>query len=191
MIEKNSLLQLDYVGENNNIVLITLNRQKVLNALNGKMLNELSNLFKSLKEKKDVRVVIIYAEGKSWSAGADLKWTASLGWRVMRAIKKGQKVFSQIENHPTPVIAAINGYALGGGIELALSCDIRIAAETALFGFTETTIGLLPSWGGTYRFPNVVGLSVAEDLILTGRRFSADEALKIGLISEKVPLEEL
>ena len=142
MAENNSLLLLDYVGENNNIALITLNRQKALNAFNDKLLDQLSITLNSLKKKKNVRAVIIYAEGKSWSAGVDLKWTASLGWRVMTAIKKGQKVFSQIENHPTPVIAAINGYALGGGMELALSCDIRIAADTALFGLTETTIGL-------------------------------------------------
>lgn len=191
MAENNSLLLLDYVGENNNIALITLNRQKALNAFNDKLLNQLSITLKSLKKKKDVRAVIIYAEGKSWSAGVDLKWTASLGWRVMTAIRKGQKVSSQIENHPTPVIAAINGYAIGGGMELALSCDIRIAADTALFGLTETTIGLFPGWGGTYRLPKVVGLSTAKDLILTGRKFSADEALEIGLISEKVPLEEL
>ncbi|MCE7740157.1 MAG: enoyl-CoA hydratase/isomerase family protein, partial [Candidatus Heimdallarchaeota archaeon] len=97
MAENNSLLLLDYVGENNNIALITLNRQKALNALNDKLLDQLSITLNSLKKKKNVRAVIIYAEGKSWSAGVDLKWTASLGWRVMTAIKKGQKVFSQIE----------------------------------------------------------------------------------------------
>ncbi|OLS31877.1 MAG: 3-hydroxypropionyl-coenzyme A dehydratase [Candidatus Heimdallarchaeota archaeon AB_125] len=191
MTDDNSILLLDFVGENNNIALITLNRQKALNAFNDKLLDKLSVVLKSLKGNKNLRAVIIFAEGKSWSAGVDLKWTASLGWRVMKAIKKGQKVFSQIENHPLPIIAAINGYALGGGMELALSCDIRIAADTALFGLTETTIGLLPGWGGTYRLPRIVGLSVAKDLILTGRKFSADEALEIGLISEKVTLEEL
>ncbi len=191
MTEDNSIILLDFVGEKNNIALITLNRQKALNAFNDKMLDELSSILKSLRGKKNLRAAIIYAEGKSWSAGVDLKWTVSLGWRVMTAIRKGQKTFSQIENHPLPVIAAINGYALGGGMELALSCDIRIAADTALFGLTETTIGLLPGWGGTYRLPKVVGLSIAKDLILTGRKFSADEALEIGLISEKVPLEEL
>ncbi|MCK5409941.1 MAG: enoyl-CoA hydratase/isomerase family protein, partial [Candidatus Heimdallarchaeota archaeon] len=175
----------------NNIALITLNRQKALNAFNGKMLDGLSSILKSLSGNKKIRAVIIYAEGKSWSAGVDLKWSESLGWRVMKAIRKGQKVFSQIENHPQPVIAAINGYALGGGMELALSCDLRIAADNALFGLTETTIGLLPGWGGTYRLPNIVGMGVAKDLIFTGKKFPADEALKIGLINEKVPLEEL
>ena len=191
MTKNNSIILLDFVGENNNIALITLNRQKSLNAFNDKMLDELSNILSTLKEKQDMRVIIIYAEGKSWSAGVDLKWTASLGWRVMKAIKKGQRVFSQIENHPKPVIAAINGYALGGGMELAISCDIRIASESALFGLTETTIGLFPGWGGTYRLPQIVGLNVAKELILTGKKISADEALRIGLISEKVPLEEL
>ena len=191
MAENNSILLLDYVGEKSNIALITFNRQKALNAFNDKMLDGLSSLLKSLKENKTVRAIILYAEGKSWSAGVDLKWTASLGWRVMTVIRKGQKVFSQIANHTTPVIAAINGYAIGGGMELALSCDIRIASDNALFGLTETTIGLNPGWGGTYHLPKVVGLSIAKDLILTGRKFSADEALEMGLIIEKVPLEEL
>ena len=191
MIDDESLVLIDEVGKNKNIVLITLNRQKALNSLNEIMLTRLERAFKNLRNDKTVRAVIIYAEGKSWSAGVDLKWAASLGWRIMKAIRMGQKVFTQIEKHPTPVIAAINGYALGGGMELALSCDLRIASESAIFGQSETAVGLLPGWGGTYRLPKIVGLSIAKELIYTSRRFFADEALKINLVSEVVPPEEL
>jgi len=191
MTEDEPLILVEKVGENKNIALITLNRQKKLNALNNEMLNLLQKNFKSLKNDSSIRVVIIYAEGKSWCAGADLKWVAKLSWRFTKAIRMGQKTFNKIEKHPTPVIAAINGYAFGGGIELALSCDIRIASDSASFGQTETTIGLPPGWGGTYRLPKVVGLSVAKELILTGRKFAVEEALEIGLVSKIVPLSEL
>ena len=191
MAEEESLILVEKIGENGNIALLTLNRQNKLNALNDEMLNLLQKTFKSLKNDSSVRAVIIFAEGKSWSVGLDLKWIMKLNWRFVEAIRKGQKTFSKIETHTTPVIAAINGYAFGGGMELALSCDIRIASDAAGFGQTETTLGLPPGWGGTYRLPKIVGLSVAKDLILTGRRFDAEEALKIGLISEIVPEVEL
>lgn len=185
------LILLEKVGKNNNIALITLNRQTKLNALNDEMLNQLQKNFNILKNESSVRAIIIYAEGKSWCVGVDLKWTANLGWKFITAIRKGQKIFARIENHPTPVIAAINGYAIGGGMELALSCDIRIAADTAVFSQSETTIGLIPGWGGTYRLPKVVGSSTAKDLIYTGRRFSAEEALEMNFVSKIVPLNEL
>jgi len=191
MAEDEPLMLVEKVGENKNIALITLNRQKKLNALNDEMLNLLQRKFKSLKKDSSIRAVILFAEGKSWCAGLDLKWIMKLNWRFVKAIRKGQKTFSMIEKHPTPVIAAINGYAFGGGIELALSCDMRLASDTASFGQTETTLGLPPGWGGTYRLPKVVGLSVAKDLILTGRRFDVEEALKIGLISKIIPVAEL
>ncbi len=191
MVENDPLILIEKVGENNNIALITLNRQSKLNAFNDDMLNQLQKNFKSLKKDSTVRAIIIFAEGKSWCAGVDLKWTANLGWRFIKAIKKGQKTFAIIENQPVPVIAAINGYAIGGGMELALSCDIRIAADTAVFSQSETTIGLIPGWGGTYRLPKAVGLSTAKDLIYTSRRFSAEEALEINFLSKVVPLEEL
>jgi len=191
MAEDESLVLVDKVGRNKNIALITLNRQKSLNSLNESMLNQLRKTFKALKDDKNVRAIIIYAEGKSWCAGVDLKWASSLGWRIIKAIKMGQKVFAQIEKHPTPVIAAINGYAIGGGMELSLSCDIRIASDSAIFGQTETSVGLLPGWGGTYRLPKTVGLSVAKDLIYTSRKFTAEEALEINLVSKIVSSDEL
>jgi enoyl-CoA hydratase len=115
----------------------------------------------------------------------------SLGDKAEELIKRGQEVFAKIETHPCPTIAAINGFALGGGMELALACDIRIASESALFGQPETTIGLPPGWGATYRLPILVGLGVAKDIILTGRKFSAEEALKINLINKVCKGEEL
>ncbi len=191
MVKDESLILVEKVGKKRNIALITLNRHKALNSLNESMLNQLEKTFKNMKLDKTIRAIIIYAEGKSWSAGVDLKWAASLGWRIMKAIRMGQKVFSQIEKHPTPVIAAINGYALGGGMELALSCDLRIASESAIFGQSETAVGLLPGWGGTYRLPKTVGLSIAKDLIFTSRKFSAEEALKINLVGKVVSPDEL
>ena len=189
MSESESLILLEKVGEKNNIALITLNRQKALNAFNIEMLNLLEDTFNSLRDD-DVRAIIIYAEGKSWSAGADLKGMQP-GKDASELIKRGQEVFATVEAYPYPVIAAINGYALGGGTELALACDIRIASESALFGQPETTLGLPPGWGGTYRLPKIVGLGVAKELIFTGRKFPAEEALKMNLISKICKPEEL
>ena len=191
MVESEPLLVVEKVGEKKDILLITLNRQKKLNALNEDMLALLDTTFKSLTKESKVRAVIIYSEGKSWCAGVDLKWASSLGWKIMRAIRKGQKVFARIESLPIPVIAAINGYAMGGGMELALSCDIRIAADVATFAQSETTIGLPPGWGGTYRLPKTVGLSKAKELIYTGKRFTVEEALEMGFVNHVVPLDEL
>ena len=191
MAEDEPLVLFEEVGENKNIALIKLNRPRKLNTLNGTMLDLLQTKFKSLKKNPSFLAVIIFAEGKSWCAGVDLNWFMKLKWRSMKIIRRGQRVFNKIDKHPTPVIAAINGYAIGGGLELALSCDIRIASDTASFGQTETRIGIPPGWGGTYRLPKIVGLSVAKDLILTGRRFTVEEALEIGLISKIVPTNEL
>ncbi|MHA1687628.1 MAG: enoyl-CoA hydratase/isomerase family protein, partial [Candidatus Heimdallarchaeaceae archaeon] len=178
-------------GANNNIALVTLNRQNALNSLNSEMLDQLENTFLSLQQDNNIRVVIIYAEGKSWCAGADLKWMYSLGMEAKDLIAKGQKVFELVENHPCPVIAAINGFALGGGMELALSCDIRIASKNAIFGQPEVTIGLPPGWGGTYRLQKLLGVSIAKDLILTGRKITAEEAYRLNFVSEVCNPEEL
>jgi enoyl-CoA hydratase len=186
-----SLIFVEKIGSNNNIALITLNCQKTLNTLNEEMLGLLKDALISLMNDKSVRVAIIYAEGKSWCAGADLKWMGSLVEGANKLIECGQETFALLEAAHFPVIAAINGYALGGGMELALACDIRIASEKALFGQPETTVGLAPGWGATYRLPNVVGLGIAKELILTGRKFPADEALKIGLVSAVYPPEQL
>ncbi len=191
MAENEPLLIVETVGENSNIVIITLNRQKKLNALNKEMLELLDKKIKSIKHDHNIRAIIIYSEGKSWCAGVDLKWASSSVWKFVKAIKMGRRIFARIEKQPIPVIAAINGYAVGGGMELALSCDIRVAADIATFAQSEATIGLPPGWGGTYRLPKVVGLSTAKALIYTGRRFSAEEALEMKFVSKIVPVEEL
>lgn len=186
-----SLILVERIGSNNNIALITLNRQKTLNTLNEEMLHLLKDALISLLNDKSVRVAIIYAEGRSWCAGADLKWMESLGEGASKLIKFGQETFALLDAAHFPIIAAINGYALGGGMELALACDIRIASEKAIFGQPETAIGLAPGWGATYRLPRTVGLGIAKELILTGRKFPADEALKIGLVNAIYPPEML
>ncbi len=186
-----SLVLVEKIGSNNNIALITLNRQKTLNTLNEEMLRQLKEVFISLMNDKSVKVAIVYAEGRSWCAGADLKWMGSFGEETNKLIKFGQATFALLDATHFPVIAAINGYALGGGMEFALACDIRIASEKALFGQPETTVGLAPGWGATYRLPKIVGLGIAKELILIGRKFPADEALKIGLVSAIYPHEQL
>ena len=186
-----SLILIEKIGNNNNIALITLNRQKTLNTLNEEMLRQLKDALISLMNDKSVRVAIIYAEGKSWCAGADLKWMGSLSEGANKLVKFGQETFALLDAAHFPVIAAINGYVLGGGMELASACDIRIASEKALFGQPETTIGLAPGWGATYRLPKIVGLGIAKELILTGRKFPADEALKIGLVNAIYSHEQL
>ncbi len=191
MDDVDSLVAINYDGQNNSIAIITLNRQKTLNTLNEAMLIQLKGALTTLDKDRNVRVAIIVAEGRSWCAGADLKWMGSFGEEASKLINYGQEVFTLIEKAHFPVIAAINGYALGGGMELALACDIRIASEKALFGQPETTVGLNPGWGATYRLPKTVGLGIAKELILTGRKFPVDEALKIGLISAIYPHEQL
>ncbi|MBY8999485.1 MAG: enoyl-CoA hydratase/isomerase family protein [Candidatus Heimdallarchaeota archaeon] len=191
MDNDSQLVVVEQVDQNNTIALITLNRQKTLNTLNEAMLLQLKEALISLNKDSSIRVALIVAEGRSWCAGADLKWMGSFGEEANKLISKGQEAFALLDEVHFPIIAVINGYALGGGMELALACDIRIASEKALFGQPETTVGLAPGWGGTYRLPKVVGLGIAKELILTGRKFPADEALRIGLVSAVYPDEQL
>jgi len=175
-----------------NIAIITIDRPEALNALNIDVLEELKSAVKKAREDDGVYVVIITGAGRAFVAGADIAqmkdYTADEG----RAFgKKGNKVFAKIEDMPKPVIAAINGFALGGGCELALACDIRIAGEKAKFGQPEVGLGITPGFGGTQRLPRVVGMSKAKEMIFTGAVIGADEALRIGLVSKVVPGEEL
>jgi enoyl-CoA hydratase len=168
--------------------LVTINRPQVLNALDSHTLDELRRVILDLKHDRDVRAVIITGAGeKAFAAGADIKELASLRPSQLKThAAQGQHVFDLIEHLGKPVIAAINGFALGGGCELAMACTIRLAAETARLGQPEINLGLLPGFGGTQRLARLVGKGPALELLLTGRQVTAEEALRLGLVSRVV-----
>ncbi|MCD5414901.1 MAG: enoyl-CoA hydratase-related protein [Clostridiales bacterium] len=174
------------------IATITMDRPKALNALNKETLTEISELLDEIKKDKDIKVLIITGNGKAFVAGADitemLPMTAIEGqeWSLF-----GQHVFNKIEELPQPVIAAVNGFALGGGCELAMACDIRIASEKAKFGQPEVSLGIIPGFAGTQRLPRLVGVGVAKELLYTGKLIDANEAYRIGLTNKVVPVEDL
>lgn len=172
---------------------ITLHRPKALNALNTELLQELSNLLDHIKEDKSVEVVIITGSGeKAFVAGADITEMQKLTAIEGRNFGKiGQDVFNKLENLPQPVIAAINGFALGGGCELAMACDVRIASEKAKFGQPEVSLGIAPGFGGTQRLPRLIGKGRAKELIFTGDIIDAGEAYRMGLVNKVVAPEEL
>lgn len=167
------------------IAVVTLNRPKALNALNSAVLDDLESYFKEVAEDKQTRVIILTGSGdKAFVAGADLKEISTLDAKSAHLFaKKGQRVFSAIERLPQVVIGAINGFALGGGLELALSCDFLIASPQAKFGLPETGLGLLPGFGGTQRLSRLIGLNRARELIFTGQHIGAEEALTLGLVN--------
>jgi enoyl-CoA hydratase/carnithine racemase len=178
--------------EEENIAIITLNRPEALNALSSGLLKELDSVLEEIRNDDKIRSVIITGAGRAFSAGADLSEAGSGDESDMRArMELGQKVFDKIETFDKPVIAAINGYALGGGLELAIACDMRIASEKASFGNPEVNIGLIPSWGGCVRLPKLIGRAKAAQLILMGERIDAKEAEKVGLVNKVVPPDEL
>ncbi|UCB60171.1 MAG: enoyl-CoA hydratase/isomerase family protein [Candidatus Bathyarchaeota archaeon] len=178
--------------EEENIAIITLNRPDALNSLNKGILAELGNLLEEIRKDNKIRSVIITGAGRAFSAGADLSEAGSGDETDMKArMELGQNVFDRIETFDKPVIAAINGYALGGGLELAAACDMRIASEKASFGAPEVNIGLIPSWGGCVRVPKLIGKAKAAQIILTGERIDSKEAEKIGLVNKVVPPDEL
>ena len=171
------------------IAYITINRPKKLNALNSPTMNELIEAFSLAESDPQLRVVILTGEGgKSFVAGADINELAELDpIGAKRHSSMGQELFNFIESHMTkPVIAAVNGFALGGGCELAMACHIRIASENAKFGQPEVSLGLIPGYGGTQRLPRLVGKGRALELILTGRIIDAAEAYRIGLVNQVV-----
>lgn len=176
----------------NFIGVLTINRPNALNALNSKVLDELRETFDKI-DLETTRVVIITGAGeKSFVAGADISEmsTASVT-EAEKFGKKGNDVFRKIETFPLPVIAAINGFALGGGCELAMSCDIRICSENAVFGQPEVGLGITPGFGGTQRLARLVGLGKAKELIYAANNIKAEEALRIGLVNHVYPLENL
>ena len=172
---------------------VTLNRPRVLNALNQVTLRELGVCFEQLAQDDQVRAVILTGSGeKAFAAGADIN---ELSTQTPAGGKEfsltGQAVMNRIENLGKPVIAAVNGYALGGGCELAMACTLRIASETARLGQPEVKLGIIPGYGGTQRLARLVGMGRALGLVLTGEPITAQEALRIGLVNEVVPPAEL
>ena len=182
--------------ETDGVVVLTLNRPEVMNAFNFPMLYTLKKQIEALRFNPDIRVIIITGSGqKAFCAGADLKERADLNeLQVKEFIFTIRNLFTSIEDLNKPVIAAINGVSLGGGTELCLACDIRIAALNASVGLTETRLAIIPGAGGTQRLPRIIGRGKAKELIFTGRRIDAREALQIGLVNkiceQKVLLDE-
>jgi enoyl-CoA hydratase/carnithine racemase len=179
--------------EREGLVRLTLNRPEVMNAFNFALLQALKAEIEALRFRPEVRVVVITGAGdKAFCAGADLKERATFTpLQVKEFIYTIRDLFTQIEGLNKPVIAAVNGVALGGGTELALACDLRLAAATATLGLTETRLAIIPGAGGTQRLPRLVGRGKAKELIFTGRRVGAAEALAMGLVNQVHPLEGL
>jgi enoyl-CoA hydratase len=173
------------------IATVTLNRPQVLHALNTQVFDELESVFTTIDQDPNIHVVLLTGAGdKAFAAGADIKELAATDAATGTAkARRGQAVFSQIEACSKPVLALINGFALGGGCELAMACTLRLAGERAKLGQPEIKLGLIPGYGGTQRLPRLVGASSALRMLLTGEIIGADEALRIGLIDELVPGE--
>jgi len=180
------------VDRQDHVVTITLNRPAALNAQNNPMRRELFGVFADLRQDEDVRAIVVTGAGeRAFSAGADIKEFLEPGVPTrLREQRKRLDYRGEMDRCPQPIIAAIRGFALGGGLELALACDIRIAAEDAQLGLTEVNLAIIPGGGGTQRLPRVVGRGKALEMILTGMRVPADEALRIGLVERVVPAGE-
>lgn len=174
------------------VAVLTINRPKALNALNSAVLDEINEALDAV-DVDTVRALIITGAGeKSFVAGADIGEMSTLTKAEGEAFgKKGNDVFRKIETFPIPVIAAINGFALGGGCEISMACDIRICSENAVFGQPEVGLGITPGFGGTQRLARTVGVGMAKQMIFTGRNIKAPEALRIGLVNAVYPAEEL
>lgn len=181
------------VERHDGIAIVTMNRPEALNAFNSEQLGAVVDTFRSLRTDSSVRCVILTGAGeRAFAAGADIKEMADKSQLDGLAFgRMGHAAVNAVENLPQPVIAAVNGFALGGGSEIALACDFRLASENAVFAQPEVGLGIAPGWGATQRLPRVVGPGVAAELILTGRRVKADEALRIGLVNAVYPIDQL
>lgn len=182
------------VEKNNALAQITINRPKKLNALNRAIIHELSEAFQALEEDKDIKVIILTGAGdKAFVAGADISEFAHFSVDEGGSLaRKGQEMlFNLIENLSTPVIAAINGFALGGGLELAMACHFRIASDNAKMGLPEVSLGVIPGYGGTQRLPQLVGKGKAMELIMTASMIPAEDAKNCGLVNHVTTSEEL
>lgn len=181
------------LGIDEGIATITMNRPQALNAFNSAQLDLLLSVVRDVAANQNVRVAILTGAGeRAFAAGADIKEMVALDAAAGLAFgRRGHAVANALEAMPQPVIAAVNGFAFGGGCELALACDIRLASENARFAQPEVGLGIPPGWGGSQRLPRLVGPGIASELILTGRHVFADEALRIGLVNAVHPLDQL
>jgi len=181
------------IQKDNKIGIITVNRPESLNAMNKDVIIEFISRVDELLLDEDIKVIIITGSGeKAFIAGADIKLMQRMSKKdAYKFAILGHKLTNVIENSDKPVIAAVNGFALGGGCEVSLACHIRVASDNAIFAQPEVKIGLLPGWGGTQRLPRIVGKGLANELIITGRNITAQEAQRIGLVNKVVSKEEL
>ncbi len=182
-----------FIEKSDGIGIITINRPDAMNAMNSDVVSELSITVSDMIADKEIGVIIITgSREKAFVAGADIKAMQQMNAEdALEFGKTGQEMTLVIENSPKPVIAAVNGFALGGGCEISLACHIRVASENAIFGQPEVLLGLIPGWGGTQRLPKIVGTGIANELIITGNQISAQEAHRIGLVNHVVTQTEL
>jgi len=175
------------------VCIVKINRPTKLNAMSVDVAREIISTFQQLDKDDSVKVIVLTGEGdKAFSAGADIEYMSKISADESEVYAKlGQEVTATVENVSKPTIAAVNGFALGGGCEVAMSCDIRIASENARMGQPEVTIGIPPGWGGTQRLMRIVGIAKAKELVYTGKMIKAAEAKEIGLVNNVVPLESL
>jgi enoyl-CoA hydratase len=175
------------------VALLTFNRPKALNAMNSETIAELSDAVKMCKNDEAIKVLVLTGAGeRAFVAGADISQMQSLRpQEALAFMEQGQETMQRIATLPKPVIAAVNGFALGGGTEIALACDMRFASEKAIFGQPEILIGLIPGWGGTQRLTRIVGMGRAKEMILSGAQIDAKRAYEIGLVNRVLPAEEL
>ncbi len=181
------------VEKRDEVAIVRINRPEKLNAMNADVIKEIGGVLDQLESDDSVKAVIITGAGeKAFSAGADIEYMSKISAvEAEQYAITGHATMSKIENLSKPVIAAVNGYALGGGCELALACDIRLASKNAVMGQPEVTIGICPGWGGTQRLMRVVGPARAKEMIFTGKRINADEAFQMGLVNKVVELPQL
>lgn len=175
------------------VAVATIHRPEVLNALSDAVLAELEETLSAIAKDADIRALVVTGAGeKSFVAGADIEGLVHLKKaQGEECSKRGNKIFRQLEELPIPTIAAVNGYALGGGCELAMSCDIRLCADNAIFGLPEVGLGITPGYGGTQRLARLIGMGMAKQLVFTAKPIQAEEALRVGLVNAVYPQEEL
>ena len=186
------MYQTIHYEKQDNIAIVTINRPEALNALNSTVITNLEQVVTTLENDRDIRCMILTGAGRSFVAGADIGEMSTLTKAEGEAFgKKGNDVFRKLETFPIPVIAAVNGFALGGGCEISMSCDIRICSENAVFGQPEVGLGITPGFGGTQRLARIVGTGKAKEMIYGARNIKAEEAYRIGLVNNVYPAEEL